>query len=173
MTRLVGDLIDLASIHAGSMAVIAELGDLTHVVTEAVETFQAQAARGGVSLTMTIPPSLPLVAFDAARILQVLVNLLSNALKFTPANGQVTVRVERTNSDVHVAVDDTGKGIPADKLEEIFDRFVQVTGDRRGVGLGLYISKCIMLGHGGRVWAESSPGAGSSFHLALPIPAPA
>jgi signal transduction histidine kinase len=173
MDRLVGDLLDLASIHAGSMAVVAEMGDLAPVVTEAVDSFQAQAEAGGVSLVARMPPSLPRVPLDAARILQVLVNLLSNALKFTPANGAVTVRVEQIDRELRVTVEDSGKGIPAEKLTEIFERFVQVSGDRRGVGLGLYISKCIVLGHGGRIWAESNLGGGSSFHLTLPIPAAA
>jgi signal transduction histidine kinase len=103
-------------------------------------------------------------------MLQVLTNLLSNAIKFTPAGGKVVVRLERIASEVRVAVSDTGTGIPADKLDTVFERFRQVIpSDRRGVGLGLYISKCIVQGHGGRIWAESSVGAGSTFYFALPI----
>jgi signal transduction histidine kinase len=147
MDRLVGDLLDLASIHAGSMAVITELGELGPVVTEAVETFQAQAASAGVSLVAHIRAGLPRVVFDSARILQVLVNLLSNALKFTEAGGAISVRVEpHDDTELRLSVDDTGKGIPTDNLVEIFERFVQVRDDRRGVGLGLYIAKCIVLG---------------------------
>lgn len=98
-----------------------------------------------------IVPELPPVAFDAARILQVLCNLLSNALKFTLAQGSIVVRLDHVDDDVVCCVSDTGEGIPEEKLQAVFDRFVQVKkNDRRGVGLGLFISKCIVQGHGGR-----------------------
>ena len=169
MNRLIGDLVDVASIEAGGLAVTREVGDTTHVVTEAVDTLQAQASANGVSLVAEIVLPSPLVAFDPARILQVLINLLGNALKFTPAGGKVVVRAERLGDELRVSVSDTGEGIPSDKLEAIFERFLQVTHDRRGVGLGLYISKCIVQGHGGRIWAESTIGEGSTFCFTLPI----
>jgi signal transduction histidine kinase len=98
-----------------------------------------QVSGSGISLMAEILP-VPDVAFDAARILQVLSNLLSNAIKFTPAQGTVVVRLEHVEDDVLCCVSDTGDGIPDDKLEEVFDRFVQLTrNDRRGVGLGLFI----------------------------------
>jgi signal transduction histidine kinase len=139
-------------------------------VTEAVETFQAQASGSGISLTAEIAPGVPPVAFDAARILQVLCNLLSNALKFTPAQGSVVVRLEHVDDNVVCCVSDTGEGIPDDKLEAVFDRFVQLTKtDRRGVGLGLFISKCIVESHGGRIWVENRKGPGSTFGFSLPV----
>lgn len=173
MHRLIGDLIDLASIEAGGLAVTRESGDPAQVVTEAVETFQAQASGNRVSLVAEIVPPLPVTEFDPARILQVLTNLVSNAIKFTPADGGIVVRVERLGDDVCFAVTDTGVGIPADKLDAVFGRFFQVAGnDRRGVGLGLYISRSIVHGHGGRIWAESRIGEGSTFSFTLPIVAP-
>jgi signal transduction histidine kinase len=172
MGRLVGDLVDVASIEAGMLAVAREVGDPAHVVKEAVDTFQASASGNGVSLVMEIVPPLPPIAFDPARILQVLSNLLNNAIKFTATGGSVIVRVEQRGEEIHFCVRDTGAGIPEDKLEAIFDRFVQVTkNDRRGVGLGLYISKCIVQGHAGRIWAENTTGAGSSFCFTLPVAA--
>ena len=172
MDRLIGDLVDVASIEAGVLAVTREMEDVGDVVTEAVDSFQAQASARAVSLATDIVPGVPPAAFDPARILQVLTNLLSNAIKFTPAHGAVTVRVERIEDDVRFAVRDTGAGIPGDKLEAVFDRFFQVDQhDRRGVGLGLYISKCIVRGHGGRIWAESTVGEGSTFCFTLPLPA--
>jgi signal transduction histidine kinase len=102
----------------------------------------------------------------------VLVNLLGNALKFTPAGGSVTVRSERVGDELLLSVADTGLGIPSDKLESVFERFLQVgRDDRRGVGLGLFISKCIVEGHGGRIWVESAVGRGSTFTFTLPIDA--
>jgi signal transduction histidine kinase len=106
---------------------------------------------------------------DSARIFQVLINLLSNAVKFTPRGGKIVVRVERVGPDLCFAVRDTGEGIPADRLESVFERFVQVRDDRRGMGLGLYISKCIVEGHGGRIGVESTLGHGSSFLFTLPL----
>jgi signal transduction histidine kinase len=170
MQRLLGDLVDVASIQAGVLAVTPEVGDPTQVVTEAVEILQPQASANGISLTAEIAPSSPLVAFDSARILQVLINLLSNAIKFTPANGKIVVHVERCGEEIRVAVSDTGVGIPPDKLEAVFVRFLQITrNDRRGMGLGLYISKAIVQGHGGRIWADSTIGEGSTFYFTLPI----
>jgi signal transduction histidine kinase len=97
-------------------------------------------------------------------------NLLSNALKFTPAQGSIVVRLEHVDDNVVCCVSDTGEGIPDDKLEAVFERFVQLTkNDRRGVGLGLFISKCIVQGHGGRIWVENRTGAGSTFCFSLPI----
>jgi signal transduction histidine kinase len=170
MNRLIGDLVDLASIEAGKLALARQIGDPTHVVAEAVEAFQAAASANGVSLVAEIVPPSSLAAFDPARILQVLTNLLSNALKFVPANGEVSVRVERLDDDIRIAVSDTGVGIPADMLDVIFERFRQGTSsDRRGLGLGLYIAKCIVQGHGGRIWAESRIGEGSTFFFTLRI----
>lgn len=172
MDRMIGDLVDVASIEAGVLAVTREIADPGNVVTEAVETFQAHAAAHGVSLTAEIVQPPLRAAIDPARILQVLTNLLSNAIKFTSNGGHVTVRVERTDSDIRFAVSDTGVGIPADKLEGVFVRFLQVTpNDRRGVGLGLYISKAIVQGHGGQIWAESQMGKGSTFCFTVPVAA--
>jgi signal transduction histidine kinase len=169
MNRLIGDLIDVASIEAGRLALSREIGNPAHVVAEVVDTFQAQASASGITLVAEVEPS-PLVAFDPARILQVLTNLVGNAIKFTPTHGSVVVRMERIANEVRFAVSDTGVGIPSDRLEAVFERFLQVdASDRRGVGLGLYISKCIVQAHEGRIWAESSSGIGSTFCFTLPV----
>jgi signal transduction histidine kinase len=170
MNRLIGDLVDVASIEAGTLAMTPEVEDPTHVVTEALDSFQAQAAASGISLVAEIVPPPPPALFDPARILQVLTNLLGNAIKFTPLHGAVSVRVERVGTEVRFAVSDTGAGIAANKLEAVFERFVQLArNDRRGVGLGLYISRCIVEAHGGRIWAESTIGKGSTFCFTLPL----
>jgi signal transduction histidine kinase len=170
MSRLVGDLVDVACIEAGVLSVSREVADPALVVREAVENFQEQAAQRGIALRAEIAPSLPLVALDPARILQVLVNLLSNAIKFTPRDGDVVASVDCVGDQLRFAVSDSGAGIPSDKLEAVFERFLQVTtNDRRGIGLGLYISKCIVQGHRGRIWAESPAGQGSKFSFTIPI----
>ncbi|MEX2080974.1 MAG: ATP-binding protein, partial [Dehalococcoidia bacterium] len=116
----------------------------------------------------------PLVAvFDRDRKLQVLANLIANAIKFTPRGGKVNVRAEAGRGTVRFCISDSGVGIPAPMLEAIFERFWQVgENDRRGQGLGLYISKCIVEAHGGRIWAESKVGEGSQVYFTLPVPSP-
>jgi signal transduction histidine kinase len=111
----------------------------------------------------------PLLAkFDMDRMLQVVSNLLQNAIKFTPAGGSITIRAARRGAACIVAVSDTGIGIPANELSSIFERFRQLDKtDRAGLGLGLYISKWIVEAHGGRIWAESQAGAGSTFYFTL------
>ena len=169
MNRLIGDLVDVASIEAGRLAVTLEVGDIAQVAKEAVDSFRPQAASSGISLLEELAPPVLVAAFDHARILQVLINLLGNAMKFTPADGKVVVRVERIEDEIRFAVSDTGVGIPTDSLETVFERFRQVNAnDRRGVGLGLYIAKCIVQAHGGRIWAESKTGEGSTFCFTLP-----
>jgi signal transduction histidine kinase len=163
MNRLIGDLVDVASIEAGMLAVQREPLDPTPIVAEAVTTFQAQAAKGNISLSSEIPVALPLAAIDPARILQVLINLLSNAIKFNVPGGKVVVRAESIGKELLFIVSDTGPGIPAAKFDAVFERRVQISADRRGLGLGLYISKCIVQGHGGRIWVESKLGEGSRF----------
>lgn len=174
MNRLIGDLTDMAGIHAGALTVAPFECAPEGVVTEAVDTFQPQALARGLTVVALVVAPVPEALFDPPRILQVLTNLLSNAIKFTPSGGSVTLRLERAGADLRFSVADTGIGIPGDKLDAVFDRYLQVTSnDRRGVGLGLYISKCIVQGHGGRIWVESTPGEGSVFSFTLPVDGPA
>ena len=170
MNRLIGDLVDVASIDAGKLAVIPAPGDVAALIAEAVDTFQATASAKGVSLQAEMSEH-PLPAeLDHDRMLQVLANTISNAIKFTSRGGSVGVRGERAGDDVRVCISDTGTGIPNSKLEAVFERFWQGgKDDRRGVGLGLYISRCIVEAHGGRIWAESRLGEGSRFCFTLPV----
>ena len=170
MNRLIGDLVDLASMEAGKFALARQIGDPTHLVEESVAAFQVPASAKGVVLATEIPGPVCLAAYDSARISQVLTNLLSNALKFVSTGGQVVVRVDRMDDELRFAVRDTGIGVPAEMLVAIFERFRQVQGgDGRGVGLGLYISKLIVQAHGGRIWAESRIGEGSTFFFTLAV----
>ncbi|HVR69437.1 MAG TPA: HAMP domain-containing sensor histidine kinase [Vicinamibacteria bacterium] len=170
MNRLIGDLVDVTSIDAGKLAVAPVKGDAATLVTEATETFQPAAVEQGVSLSAEVPAGSLLAEFDQGRLLQVFANLIANALKFTPSGGKITVRVEKGRGILRFSINDTGVGIPATMLETIFERFWQVgVDDRRGQGLGLYISKCIVEAHGGRIWAESEPGKGTRLHFTLPV----
>jgi signal transduction histidine kinase len=117
-----------------------------------------------------IEPGLPRVRADRSRILQVLSNLLGNALKFMPGRGEITVRVQREDAHIAFFVEDTGAGIPPQELPRVFDLFWQQDrADRRGAGLGLGICKWIVESHGGEVTVESAVGKGSRFRFTLPV----
>jgi len=169
MNRLIGDLVDVASIDAGKLAVIPATGDLAILIAEAVDIFRATASAKGVLLKTRIDAASLVAAFDHQRTLQVVANLISNSMKFTPPGGTITIGGEQDAGSVRLSVRDTGGGIPDHALERIFERFAQVDKrDRRGLGLGLYISRCIVEAHGGRIWAESQPGEGSKISFTLP-----
>jgi signal transduction histidine kinase len=169
MNRLIGDLADIASIEAGKFSVAPETLDAVQLVRESVEAFQPSAAANGLTLDAEVPGgSLPAKA-DHERVIQVLANLLSNAIKFTPKGGRVSLRLDRADGWVRFAVSDTGPGIDPAKHELVFIRFWQAEKqDARGLGLGLYISKCIVVAHGGTISVDSKPGQGSTFLFTLP-----
>lgn len=169
MNRLIGDLVDIVSIDAGRLAIERAPCDATAVLLELIETFAPMATQKGIALEADIAEGPLHASFDHDRVLQVLANLVSNALKFTPRGGRVSVQGERRDTCLHLWVRDSGCGIPDTLLGRVFDRFWQVgVNDRRGLGLGLYISKCIVEGHGGRISIASELGRGSVVHVELP-----
>lgn len=170
MNRLIGDLVDVASIDAGVLAMTRTTGDAGKLVAEAVETFRASAAAKRISLEIEVPAQELIAEFDHDRLLQVFANLLSNAIKFTAADKSITVRGARDGDALHFTVEDCGIGVPAEMLELIFERFWQVgKNDRRGTGLGLYISRCIVEAHAGKIWAVSAGSTGTTVHFTIPI----
>ena len=173
MNRLIGDLVDMTSIEAGKLAVHAGTSDAVALIAEVTEAFRAPAAAREVSLeTQTSAPALK-AEFDHDRVLQVLANLMSNALKFTERSGRIVIRAECVGEELLISVTDTGCGVSTDALGRIFDRFSQVgPKDHRGLGLGLYISRCIVEAHGGRIEARSTLGKGTTVSLALPLRRP-
>jgi signal transduction histidine kinase len=174
MERLISDLVDVASMEAGKLSLIPELADPRALVTESVEAFQAAATRHGVRISAEVGEAVHPMTLDRERILQVITNLVGNALKFTPRDGRITIRVEALESEVRFTVEDTGCGIAARQVDKIFERFVQLDPtDRRGLGLGLYIAKSIVEAHGGRIWVDSEAGRGSTFRFSLPCLRPA
>ncbi|MCA1662954.1 MAG: HAMP domain-containing histidine kinase [Myxococcales bacterium] len=169
MDRLIGDLIDVARMEEGTLSVFPEPTDVAILVRELTQGMAEAAAGRGIELTSDIASEPLFAEVDAERILQVLTNLVGNALKFTKKGGRIAVRVEPRDSDLLFTVEDTGEGIATDKLEQIFERFFQtLRHDRRGLGLGLYIAKSIVEAHGGKIWATSTPGRGSAFAFTLP-----
>lgn len=172
MNRLIGDLVDVVSIDAGKLAMRKEPFDVAAVITEAVDAFSQAAAEKEIALKDETRDR-PLVGhFDHGRLLQVLANLITNALKFTPKGGAIVIVGERVDDELRIHVKDNGAGIPDSMLEAVFERFWQVgKNDKRGLGLGLYISRCIVDAHGGKIWAESVLNEGSVFHVTLPAAA--
>ena len=169
MNRIVGDLLDVVAMESGTLTVAPTPQDPAAVITEVLDGFRGLAAARRIELTARVPDRTNQASFDHDRVVQVLSNLVANALKFTSAGGKVVLELTEGDDEIQFTVRDTGCGIPPDRVEEMFERFAQAaTGDRRGLGLGLYIARSIVRAHGGRVWAESEPGVGSAFHVTLP-----
>ncbi|MEN9204122.1 MAG: PAS domain S-box protein [Thermostichus sp. DG_1_6_bins_120] len=175
LVRLVNDILDLDRIEAGSLSMEKKPCDAGELICHAAETMRSMAEQAQVHL-VTQPLSV-MVQADPDRIIQTLTNLLSNAIKFSPAGATVEVGVKQRHAhQVIFWVRDQGRGIPAANLETIFHRFKQVdSSDSRkkgGTGLGLAICRSIVRQHGGRIWAESEVGKGSTFFFTLPLSAP-
>jgi signal transduction histidine kinase len=170
MNRLIGDLVDVAAIDAGKLSVVPAPGDWCALVEEVTALFQPSATAQGIRLGATLAARPLAMQFDHDRMLQVLANLIANSLKFTPRGGTIRVEADRDAHELRCAVCDTGSGIPRAMHEAIFQRFWQGrANDRRGVGLGLYITRCIVEAHGGRIWADSTQGTGTTLRFTLPI----
>lgn len=171
LVDLVNQMLDLSRFEAGKMQLELATADVSGTVSGVCREMQALAGQEGLELRCEIPERV-LASYDPSTIERVLVNLLGNAIKFTPEGGRVQVSLSETPGEVRICVEDTGKGIPADGLDRVFEEFSQVGREdaQRGTGLGLAISKKIVESHGGRIWVESTPGLGSRFSFSLPKP---
>jgi len=173
LSRLVKDLRTLAQAEAGRLNLAPAPSDLGKLVSSIVTATGPEAARKGVALSALIEPRLPPAMMDDDRVSQVVANLLSNALRYTPAGGKVEVSVTQDDGALSVSVADTGQGIPEVDLPHIFDRYYRGPEPKEkragGSGIGLAVVKELVEAHGGRVWARSTPGQGSVFFFTLPI----
>ncbi len=168
--RLLEDIVDNLRASKGTMRLQRQTIDLASVVTAAVDTARPAATRQDVRLDLTLESREMPVFGDPVRLQQVMTNLISNALKFTPARGSIAVRLERTGDLAKVSVTDTGVGIDPDFLPYVFERFKRGDHSREGLGLGLAISRHLVEMHGGTIEAASAgPARGSTFTVALPI----
>jgi signal transduction histidine kinase len=183
LSRLIDDVLDFQKLNAGQMKFHLQANDVAAVVKEAYATMQPHAAKSKVALALEVEPHLPTVVYDADRILQALINLISNGIKFTPEGGRVLVAARRKRSDpsgggqehLVIQVSDTGYGIPKEDLPKLFHQFFRVHRpgkEIKGTGLGLAIVSKIVAGHGGRVEVESELDKGTTFTVLLPLTPP-
>jgi PAS domain S-box-containing protein len=168
MNRMIQDLLDVKRMESGRLTTDLKPELPATIINDTIDMLRPLAAGSTIGLEANIEEDLPPVLADAARIQQVLSNLVGNAVKFTPRSGRITVCAERIDGEVRFAVIDTGPGIPAEQLPHIFGRFWQAKSDHRGIGLGLAIAKGIVEAHNGRIWVESHVGLGSTFYFTLP-----
>jgi signal transduction histidine kinase len=171
--RLVDQLLELSRLESGDVPMHRQSVALRPLVERVLSEIEVTRASHGVDLAEEVPGDLPPVYADPERVHQVLFNLLDNAVRFTPSGGRVTVTASRSNGAVGVAVADTGPGIAPEHLPRLFERFYRVdtarSRDDGGTGIGLAIARSVVEAHGGRIWAASDPGRGSTFTFELPV----
>jgi signal transduction histidine kinase len=172
LLALVSQIIELGRVRAGRLQLDLRPTDLRSVIGQAVEEVRPLAERGELRLEVSVPEDLPATPADAERLHQIVVNLLANAVRFTPPGGRVTVHAAKGSGEVAVCVKDTGVGIPASLVSKIFDPYEQAHHGRGGSGVGLTVVRMLVDAHGGRVWVESEEGRGSCFTFTLPVGAP-
>jgi two-component system phosphate regulon sensor histidine kinase PhoR len=171
LTQMAQELLDLSRIESGQVELMLAPLSPQKLVSSAADRMRMQAERAGLKLSAECEENLSAILADQARLEQVLVNIIHNAVKFTKPGGMIVVKAESTSGGVGFSVRDSGMGIPAESLSRIFERFYRVDKSRTGsgTGLGLSISKHIVEAHGGRIWAESREGEGSVFHFVIPL----
>jgi signal transduction histidine kinase/DNA-binding NarL/FixJ family response regulator len=173
MNRLIQDLLEVSRVVGGKLPLAVQDEEVRLLMTEASAMLRPLAEARRIDFHVRAPGDLPRLRMDGPRVMQVISNLVGNAVKFTPQGGAVTLAAEWRDRELHVSVADTGAGISPEQLPHVFGRFWQADdADRRGLGLGLAIARGIVEAHGGRIWVQSEPGEGSTFHFTLPAPKP-
>ena len=172
LTELIENLLDASRLQAGALKLERAEVNLDRLARRLVEKFAAQPAAQKHQLRAEFPANFPAIVGDEERLTQVIANLLSNALKYAPGGGPVLVRGRAEPTQVTVSVSDEGPGVALGDLPHVFDRFYRGEADvarqAKGTGLGLYLAKAVVEAHGGRIWVESAPGRGATFHFSLP-----
>ena len=169
MERLLVDLLDVARIESGILRIVKRVHDVGVLMAEVLRSYRPLFAARGQTFDVHVPATAVLASFDHGRIVQVLSNLLGNAMKFTPSRGAVDMRLAVRDDAVELALHDNGPGVSEQARAHLFERFSQIDSEERhGLGLGLYIARSIVEAHGGRIWVESELGRGTTFRSTLP-----
>ena len=171
LTQMVQELLELSRIESGKVPLQKKLVDPLEVIEPAVQRMALQAQRSNLSLKIDCPEKLPQIDADSSRLQQVVVNLIHNAIKFTLPGGSIFVSALKGDKKIIFSIKDTGIGILPDDLNRIFERFYKADRARSGGGTGLGLSICrhLVEAHGGKIWAESRPGEGSTFSFSIPL----
>jgi len=174
LTHFINEILDLTKLKAGQVEVHYRPFDVEEAVEEVVGLFQPLLEKKSLEWRIDVPPDMPVIPADAEKIRQILTNLISNALKFTPSGGTIRIWARNHIEFIQISVQDTGVGIPSEAKEAVFERFRQVKGAKehagqKGTGLGLAIAKGNVEVHGGRIWIESEFGEGTTVHFTLPV----
>jgi signal transduction histidine kinase len=175
LDNLIQDILDISRLESGTMKFIPNKTNIKEMIQDVAETMKSSADRKDINVKTKIKGEIPFLTIDDDRLKQVIINLVNNAIKFSEENKEIIISAELIDSDILFEVQDFGRGIPEDKLENVFETFYQVDSgvDRKfgGAGLGLAISRGIVLAHGGKIWVESKVGEGSSFKFTIPVKA--
>ena len=170
MERLLSELLDVARIDSGTLRIAKRPHDVRALLSDVSRSYGPLCSARALSLEVDLPDAPLAGSFDYDRIVQVISNVLGNAMKFTPRNGTIRLRAIRHPEHIELLLSDTGPGIHPDAITHIFERFWQIDSDtRRGLGLGLHISEKIIAAHGGRIWVDSELGKGTAVHFSIPI----
>lgn len=171
LTQMVEELLELSRIESGRVPLELKPVSVNKLIKKPVKRLNPQAERANVTVTVELPDDKVLVLADTRRMQQVVMNILHNAIKFTPEGGSVTIKAEEINQEMVISITDTGIGIPEEQISRIFERFYKTDPARseEGTGLGLSIAKHLVQGHGGRIWLESAEGVGCTFYFTLPL----
>ncbi len=168
ITRMIIDIAELANIETGNIALKKEEISLGGIIRDVTDRMQQTVELKGTTLTMDVPGDIPVITGDRDRLTRAFANILTNAIKFT-SEGHISVAAQVRDGELLTSVSDTGIGIPENAIDKIFDRFYKVDAASSGTGLGLPIAKEIIEMHGGRIWAESKEGKGSTFSFTIPV----
>ncbi len=173
LDHLIQDILDISRLESGTMKFIPEETDIEKMIKEVQETMQSWADSKNIKIDTKIEAQMPNLDIDQDRVKQVIINFTNNAIKFSPEESKIFIKAQKDGKNIQFSVEDSGRGIPEDKKEKIFNTFYQVDSgmDRKfgGAGLGLAICRGIVLAHGGRIWVESKVGEGSKFKFTIPI----
>lgn len=173
LANLIDNLLSVSRIERNSMIIDRKPIDLPIILTDVFDSFKQQAQTKHQSYTLSIPEQMPKVMADPFRVGQVFINLISNAINYTPEGGAISINIQTKDDHLEISVQDSGEGIPPEALPRLFTKFFRVSGSleqgSKGTGLGLYITKSIIEMHHGKIWAESTVNKGSIFTFTLPI----